>query len=117
MKRSLFAVQSASRSWGAVKSRIGLIGRIRRIGLIGRIRLITTDTAPQAGTPAGAVAPDLLVVDELGPLEFARGVGLTEGLTAVDAGRYAVACVVVRPALVDEALRRWPDATVVDGED
>ena len=69
------------------------------------------------GTPAGAVAPDLLVVDELGPLEFARGVGLTEGLAAVDAGRYAVACVVVRPALVDEALRRWPDATVVDVED
>ena len=70
-----------------------------------------------AATPGGAAAPDLLVVDELGPLEFARGVGLTEGLTAVDAGRYAVACVVVRPALVDEALRRWPDATVVDVED
>jgi len=65
----------------------------------------------------GAEPPDLLLVDELGPLEFARGVGLTEGLAAIDAGRYAVACVVVRPALVDDALRRWPDATVVDVED
>jgi len=60
---------------------------------------------------------DLLVVDELGPLEFGRGVGLTDGLAAVDAGRFAVACVVVRPALIDEALRRWPDAVVVDVED
>jgi len=60
---------------------------------------------------------DLLVVDELGPLEFVRGVGFTEGLAAIDAGAYTVACVVVRPALVDEALRRWPDATVLDVED
>jgi nucleoside-triphosphatase len=60
---------------------------------------------------------DLLMVDELGPLEFVRGEGFTEGLAAIDAGHYAVACAVVRPALVDEALRRWPDATVVDVED
>jgi ABC-type cobalamin/Fe3+-siderophores transport system ATPase subunit/nucleoside-triphosphatase THEP1 len=66
---------------------------------------------------AAATRVDLLVVDELGPLEFVRGVGFTEGVSALDAGRFAVACVVVRPALVDEALRRWPDATVVDVED
>ena len=60
---------------------------------------------------------DLLLVDELGPLEFVRGEGFTDGLTAMDARRYAVALVVVRPALVDEALRRWPDALVVDVED
>jgi hypothetical protein len=44
-------------------------------------------------------------------------VGFTDGLAALDAGRFAVACAVVRPSLVDEALRRWPDATVVDVED
>lgn len=66
---------------------------------------------------ADDAARRLLVVDELGPLEFVRGVGLTQGLRAVDARRYALACVVVRPALIDEALRRWPDATVVDVED
>jgi ABC-type cobalamin/Fe3+-siderophores transport system ATPase subunit/nucleoside-triphosphatase THEP1 len=66
---------------------------------------------------AAAARVDLLVVDELGPLEFVRGVGFTDGLAALDAGRFAVACAVVRPALVDEALRRWPDATVVDVED
>jgi len=60
---------------------------------------------------------DLLVVDELGPLEFVRGVGLVDAFAALDAGQYAVACVVVRPALVEEALRRWPDAIVVDVED
>lgn len=66
---------------------------------------------------AVGVPPRLLVVDELGPLEFVRGVGLMAGLAAVDEGRYAAAFVVVRPALVDEALRRWPDATVLDVED
>jgi ABC-type cobalamin/Fe3+-siderophores transport system ATPase subunit/nucleoside-triphosphatase THEP1 len=66
---------------------------------------------------AGSTHADLLVVDELGPLEFVRGIGFTEGMAALDAGRFAVACVVVRPALVDEALRRWPDAAVVDVED
>jgi ABC-type cobalamin/Fe3+-siderophores transport system ATPase subunit/nucleoside-triphosphatase THEP1 len=66
---------------------------------------------------AAAARVDLLVVDELGPLEFVRGVGFVDGVAALDAGRFAVACVVVRPSLVDEALRRWPDATVVDVED
>lgn len=60
---------------------------------------------------------DLLVVDELGPLEFHRGAGLTAGLAAVDAGRYGVACVAVRPSLLEQALERWPDAVVVDVED
>jgi nucleoside-triphosphatase len=60
---------------------------------------------------------DLLVVDELGPLEFHRGTGLTAGLTAVDGGLFGVACVVVRPSLLDAALARWPDAVVVDVED
>jgi iron complex transport system ATP-binding protein len=61
--------------------------------------------------------PDLLVVDELGPLEFRRGAGLHRGLRALDAGTFRVACVVVRPSLLDEALRRWPDAVLVDVED
>ncbi len=60
---------------------------------------------------------DLLVVDELGPLEFQRGIGFQGGLAAIDRGRYGVACAVVRPALLDAALRRWPDALVIDVED
>lgn len=60
---------------------------------------------------------DLLVVDELGPLEFQRGTGFQAGLAALDAGRFALACAVVRPSLLEAALARWPDALVVDVED
>lgn len=59
----------------------------------------------------------LLVVDELGPLEFQRAQGLVNGLSAVDQRGYRVACVVVRPELLPEALVRWPEAYVVDVDD
>ena len=65
-----------------------------------------------ADTPA-----DLVVVDELGPLEFQRGIGLVAGLGLVDALTSGVACVVVRPSLLAAALKRWPDAVVIDVED
>jgi iron complex transport system ATP-binding protein len=58
---------------------------------------------------------DLLVIDELGPLEFIRGEGLTAGMARLDAGDYRVAAVVIRSALLPQALQRWPDAIVVNG--
>lgn len=61
--------------------------------------------------------PQLLVVDELGPLELQRDAGLSAGIAAIDGLRQGLACVVVRPSLVDVALKRWPDAVVVDVED
>lgn len=63
------------------------------------------------GSPDG----DLLVIDELGPLEFLRGEGLMEGLHRIDDQRYRVACVVVRSSLLPNALQRWPHALVVSG--
>lgn len=57
----------------------------------------------RAATPC-----DLLVVDELGPLEFEYGQGWTSGLAAVDGAAYGAAVVVVRPGLLTPALRRWP---------
>lgn len=60
---------------------------------------------------------DLLLADELGPLELRRGGGLRNGLRAMDEGRFSVGCAVVRPALLDRALERWPGAWVVDVED
>ncbi len=66
---------------------------------------------------AGETTPQLLVVDELGPLELQRGAGLAAGLEAVDAMAHGLACVVVRPSLLDSALQRWRDAVVVDVED
>ena len=60
---------------------------------------------------------DLLVVDELGPLEFESGEGLIQGMRALDDGRFRLALVVVRPRLLQAARQRWPGAEVlvVDG--
>lgn len=63
---------------------------------------------------AAATPCDLLIVDELGPLELECGEGWTAGLSAIDAGDYQDALVVVRPELVQLAQVRWPDARVVD---
>ncbi|MFO7545659.1 MAG: nucleoside-triphosphatase, partial [Trueperaceae bacterium] len=60
---------------------------------------------------------DVLMVDELGPLEFQRGSGLLAGLDAIDGLARGVAIVVVRPSLLEAATERWPDALVVDVED
>jgi nucleoside-triphosphatase len=57
------------------------------------------------GLVAAAPPCDLLVVDELGPLELLQGRGLRSALTVLREGRYRLALVVVRPDLV-EAFRR-----------
>lgn len=44
---------------------------------------------------------DLLVVDEIGPLELVQGAGWSAALTALRRGAYRLALVVVRPALLD----------------
>jgi len=64
---------------------------------------------------AEAETSDLLVIDELGPLEFFQEKGLLAGMERLDEGKYRVACVVVRSALLPNALQRWPNAIVVNG--
>jgi nucleoside-triphosphatase len=49
---------------------------------------------------------DLLVVDELGPLELLRGQGWTVGLDLLRDGRYRLALVVVRPELLPRLQER-----------
>ncbi len=63
----------------------------------------------RSATPCG-----LLVIDELGPLEFEEGQGWLAGPAAVDSGAFTAAVVVVRPRLLAEARRRWPGAGVVE---
>jgi hypothetical protein len=57
---------------------------------------------------------ELLVVDELGPLEFDRGQGWLTGLAAVDSGDFQSALIVIRPELLAAALKRWPDAVTLE---
>ena len=56
----------------------------------------------------------LLVVDELGPLEFERREGFVSAFPLLDRGAFALALVVVRPGLLPLAQSRWPGASVHD---
>lgn len=53
---------------------------------------------------------DVLVVDELGPLEFLQQKGWAEGIQAINRRQFRLGAVVVRPALLEQALALWPEA-------
>jgi len=57
---------------------------------------------------------DLLIVDELGPLEFHRRQGWVKAFDTLVRGEYRRAVVVIRPELLEEARELWPGAYVVD---
>lgn len=59
---------------------------------------------------------ELLILDELGPLEFWDNHGLIAGMRYIDARVYQVACIVVRPSLLPTAMERWPWARVISLE-
>lgn len=56
---------------------------------------------------------DLLIVDELGPLELERQTGWMNGISAIDSQHYCLAVCVIRESLIPAALQRWPDARVI----
>lgn len=57
---------------------------------------------------------ELLILDELGPLEFNQGLGLLEGMKLIDECRFQQAYVVIRPELLEAALGRWSVTEVID---
>jgi nucleoside-triphosphatase THEP1 len=59
---------------------------------------------------ANAVPCELLLVDELGPLEFEMGQGWLAGFDVLDSQEYQIAIVVIRPELLEKACARWPNA-------
>jgi len=61
-----------------------------------------------------AVPCDLLMIDELGPLEFQRGEGWVNGFDVIENGEYSTALIVVRPSLIDEAARLWQVSRIID---
>lgn len=61
----------------------------------------------------GSCPCDVLVVDELGPLELRRGAGLVEALRVLDKREYGEALVTVRPSLLPILTARWPWASVL----
>jgi nucleoside-triphosphatase THEP1 len=59
------------------------------------------------------VSCDVFIIDELGPLEFDHGLGFINGFKVVDARNYETAILVIRPSLVQKAINRWPDGSVI----
>lgn len=68
----------------------------------GKYRFVPSSLAWGAELLAEAIPCDLLVVDELGPLELESGQGLVSALDVLAQGGFSLALVVVRPALLDE---------------
>ena len=58
-------------------------------------------------------AVDLLIIDELGPLEFEQGQGLQAAFELIAAGNYRMAGVVIRPSLLQQAQQCWPEAQTI----
>jgi energy-coupling factor transporter ATP-binding protein EcfA2 len=54
------------------------------------------------------IACQLFILDELGPLEFNRGIGLINGFGMLARRQYHLACVVVRNSLLEAGLALWP---------
>jgi nucleoside-triphosphatase THEP1 len=59
-------------------------------------------------------ATELLILDELGPLEFEHDGGFQNAFHLLDSRRFKLACVVVRPSLLLKAQDRWPAARLLD---
>ena len=52
---------------------------------------------------ASSLPCDLLLIDELGPLEFNLGLGWVSALDLIQSGQYRQALVVIRPELLAKA--------------
>lgn len=55
----------------------------------------------------------VVIIDEIGPLEFEQHIGLLEAFDLIDVRRYMLTCLSLRPYLVGAALERWPWAKVL----
>ena len=56
---------------------------------------------------------DLLIVDELGPIELEHNGGWQNGIKALNEQKYKAALVVIRPELLDLAKTLWPAAEII----
>jgi nucleoside-triphosphatase THEP1 len=64
-----------------------------------------------------AIPCQVLIVDELGPLEFQFQEGFQEAFAAIDSQKFHLALAVVRTELLNLSLKRWPQAKILKIED
>lgn len=55
----------------------------------------------------------LLVIDELGDLEFRYKSGFQEAFRILDEGKHQTIMAVIRPDLLESAFERWPHAQII----
>lgn len=72
----------------------------------GRYRFVPATLEWGSEIVTGATPCDLLIVDELGPLELTLGKGLVAALDVLGEGAFSLALVVVRPGLLDTLRER-----------
>jgi nucleoside-triphosphatase len=63
---------------------------------------------------ASAASCNLLVLDELGPLELEQSRGWTAAFQVLDSRQFALALAVIRPECIDAFRLRWPGADCVE---
>lgn len=64
-----------------------------------------------------SVPTTVLVIDELGYLEFEKKKGWTSAFTIISEGDYKIAIVVIRPGLLEQALIKFENAEIITVED
>jgi nucleoside-triphosphatase THEP1 len=69
---------------------------------------VITSLSERLDSPEMTHSRHLLIIDELGPLEFNRREGWVAGLDLISKRHYQLACVVIRPGLLLRALDLWP---------
>lgn len=62
----------------------------------------------------GSFPCDVLIVDELGPLEFKRSAGFQKAFEAIHSRAFKLALVVIRPELVEQACQVFPVSRVLE---
>ena len=77
----------------------------------GRRWLFSHDTLHWGNRVLAAIdSCDLLIIDEIGPMEWTHGQGLYNAFTLIERRAFTQACIVVRPSLMERAIERWPEA-------
>jgi nucleoside-triphosphatase len=56
---------------------------------------------------------DLLVIDEVGPLELKAGNGVNESIRALESGAFRMAAAVIRSSYSEHFHRSWPESDVI----
>jgi nucleoside-triphosphatase THEP1 len=92
-----------------ISHRLANLRQNENVGIFTERWVFSQETLTWGNEVLAASTPcDLLIVDELGPIELESGGGWQNGILALSTGQYRAAVVVIRPELLDKAFKLWP---------